>query len=223
MTDEDRSEAIASTAGAPLRAYVALRENGRRLASAWGPGATALDAVLAATGSARDGLSPAEVERATALEVCVAHSFRPVPPARFRRELAHTHRGKRGIALRTEDVEVLYGPTEMLARNLRFERAIERFLDEQGLDQGALESEVAVETFEATQYVMRSRPEAHLAQVYRGSRLVAPEEVSRDSTARLAAGLKDWLFRNVHPDGRMTYKYWPSRGEESSANNMLAP
>src|SRR5215213_8527593 len=86
MTDEDRSEAIASTAGAALRAYVALRENGRRLASAWGPGATALDAVLAATGSARDGLSPAEVERATALEVCVAHSFRPVPPARFRRE-----------------------------------------------------------------------------------------------------------------------------------------
>ena len=29
------------------------------------------------------------------------------------------------------------------------------------------------------------------------------------------------MLTNLHPDGRMTYKYWPSRGNESSANNMI--
>jgi hypothetical protein len=30
-----------------------------------------------------------------------------------------------------------------------------------------------------------------------------------------------WLKNNVHKDGRMTYKYWPSAGKESRANNMI--
>ena len=29
------------------------------------------------------------------------------------------------------------------------------------------------------------------------------------------------MQRNVQPDGRMVYQYWPSRGEESTANNMV--
>ena len=46
-------------------------------------------------------------------------------------------------------------------------------------------------------------------------------DVTQESTAALARTMADWLIRNVHDDGRMMYKYWPSSGEESSANNMI--
>jgi hypothetical protein len=45
--------------------------------------------------------------------------------------------------------------------------------------------------------------------------------VSAVTTAELASELGAWLTRNIGPDGRMTYLYWPSRGEESTANNTI--
>ncbi|HEX6141752.1 MAG TPA: hypothetical protein VFZ01_03470, partial [Geminicoccaceae bacterium] len=33
--------------------------------------------------------------------------------------------------------------------------------------------------------------------------------------------MSGWMRANLHGDGRMTYKYWPSRGEESSADNTI--
>jgi len=64
-------------------------------------------------------------------------------------------------------------------------------------------------------------PAVHAVRMERGSTHVPLEEVTESQVRRLADLLGSWLTRAVHPDGRMTYKYWPSRQEESTANNMI--
>jgi hypothetical protein len=46
--------------------------------------------------------------------------------------------------------------------------------------------------------------------------------VNRAGIEALADGMGAWMTRHVHDDGRMTYLYWPSRGEEPlHLNNMI--
>lgn len=203
------------------RAYIAFRGRGTRLASAWGEGTLSLDALVRAAPAARSALAAAQARNVDTVEICLAHSFRSVDPPAMRRELSNVHRGVRGLALRLNSAHRLHSPTEMLARNLRFDRAIERFLEENGAAFGDLGHGVKVEAFEATQFLLLLDRGPRLVRMHRGNRAVKLREVTRESTEHLAERLKRWLLRNVNADGRMTYKYWPSRGEESTANNML--
>jgi hypothetical protein len=55
----------------------------------------------------------------------------------------------------------------------------------------------------------------------RGNTLFPIEGVTADRVRQLEDDMGRWMTANLHPDGRMTYKWWPSRGEESPSNNMI--
>jgi hypothetical protein len=57
--------------------------------------------------------------------------------------------------------------------------------------------------------------------MFRGNTLVTTEDVTRANVEALAQRMAMWLANQVHDNGRMTYKYWPSSGEESSATNSI--
>lgn len=46
-------------------------------------------------------------------------------------------------------------------------------------------------------------------------------DVTKSNVEVLGGLLGDWMVLAVHDDGRMTYIYWPSREEESDANNTI--
>ena len=59
-------------------------------------------------------------------------------------------------------------------------------------------------------------------ELFRGSTLVPPTPSDEENRAAdLAAGIGRWMLRNVRPDGSLPYKYWPSRGAESPADNAI--
>jgi hypothetical protein len=57
--------------------------------------------------------------------------------------------------------------------------------------------------------------------MHRGNTPVARKDVDQKNVHELADLMGNWLIRQVHEDGRMTYKYWPSPGKEASSNNMI--
>ncbi|BBK32315.1 hypothetical protein EDC65_1113 [Stella humosa] len=56
---------------------------------------------------------------------------------------------------------------------------------------------------------------------HRSGHPVAIAAVTDEWVRALAHRLGGWLLAQTAPDGRLAYKYWPSRGAESAANNSV--
>ena len=175
-----------------------------------------------------DAASPAELRRRVGarpdevVEVCVAEDFRPVEAKRFSRAFSPRARGRLGLEIALRGEVVRLAPTRMLSSNLGFERALEKFLDERGSSPGYFADNGQLRAFSARQYLLVPGNEDEPVELYRGATLVDPEPSSgEDRAADLADGIGRWMIRNLSPDGALPYKYWPSRGTESPADNAI--
>lgn len=198
-------------------AYVALRARGVRLSTAWGEGPTVWDAVLVAISQARGVLSLGQAEALDAIEVCLVRRFTPLNPARPGGRFANVHRGVLGLRLRCGERGLMSAPSQMIARNQSFARVLEQFREESAHEDPEIEAWV----FDADQLLVQLKPTPRIVPLARSGRLVAEGDVSSTSVEAFADGLTDWLHRHVRSDGRMTYRYFPSRGREATANNMV--
>ncbi len=192
----------------PRLAHVTLRRAGKRLASHWSEGKTLAD--LFAT---LPGLAEADT-----VELSLAHPRQRLNRDDLRRAALNRWRGLQGIELRAPGkAPVRIPPLELLTRNLGPDRAIERLAKEAGLPP---ETATDLFQFRADDWLI-DLTSARATRLYRGQELVGEAWIGRDGIADLAAGMQDWLVRQVGADGKTTYKYWPSRGDYSTANNMI--
>ena len=175
-----------------------------------------------------DAASPAELRRRVGarpdevVEVCVTEDFRPVEAKRFSRVFSPRARGRLGLEIAFRGEVVRLAPTRMLSANLGFERALGKFLDERGSSPGYFADNGQLRAFSARQYLLVPGNEDEPVELYRGATLVDPEPSSgEDRAADLADGIGRWMIRNLSPDGALPYKYWPSRGTESPADNAI--
>ena len=165
----------------------------------------------------RVGARPDEV-----VEACLTGETRRVAARRFSRVFYPRARGLVGMDIELRGETVRHSPTRMLAANLGFDRALERFLEEReaGHDEFAAEGELRA--FSADQYLLRPGAGRGPLELYRGSTLVDPEPSSHEARAAdLAEGIAGWMLANLSGDGQLPYKYWPSRGTESPADNAI--
>jgi hypothetical protein len=213
----DESPRLLETDG--VLAYVALRRDGVKLADAWGQGLNGLGSLQAALLAAKKA-TPGQA-RPNTVELVLAHSFTRVSHRDRKRLLANIHRGVWGLEIRYRQTVVRYGPTQMIAENRGFERLIDRFAERLGLSEEAVAREVRLRRFKSGAILVYLAQPTKAVRLFRGNQLVRVEDVTRGQIAALAQRMGDWMIRNVHDDGRMTYKYWPSRGRESEANNMI--
>ena len=209
----DKSHPMPGTGGA---VYVALRESGVKRSHAWCFGEEWRTGFSEALKDAAHGLAPECRPRIDAVEACFANPPRSLSPSEYKQELSNVHRGIRGVVLRNNTVRQAWSPTDMLARNLSFENVFTRFRETAS---PAGPSHVSV--FDAEQFLVLLGDGILVKPMVRGNTYVPLSDVTRIQVQRLADGLGDWLVRQVHDDGRMTYKYWPSRGQESTSNNMI--
>lgn len=205
--------------------YVALREGGQMRHSYW---RYDLELGPLLSGVVEDAIaylsSPTNANRRglDTIELCFTHSYRLVDPAQFDRQLANVHRGIRGIELQYKDQMVRYSPTRMIASNLSFQNAFERFLTQLSLSPEAfLRNGGTIQSFEARQVLIRLAPQVTAVTLHRGNRIVPYEKLSGDVLRDMTRCMGQWMLRQVQLDGRMVYKYFPSRGEESNANNLI--
>ena len=157
------------------------------------------------------------------VEVCRTTEYRPVEPQRFSRVFCNRARGLVGMEITFGGEVDRFAPTRMLAGNLSFRRALERFLSDRDATVEDFAHGGSLRAFSARQLLLRCEADATRAiPLYRGSPLVsAARDGGRDYADDLAAGIAAWMVRNQAADGSLPYKYWPSRGTESPADNAI--
>lgn len=158
--------------------------------------------------------------RGDIVECCVAGAPREVSPSRFSRSFYNRARGLVGIELEYRGARARHAPTQMIANNLSFDRARERFLAEHGITGSEFDSNGRLWRFPARQYLVEVG--GGVEELVRGSTVVpAKLPAGEDRPAALADGIGAWMLANLGPDGGLPYKYWPSRGEDSPADNAI--
>lgn len=203
--------------------FLVARSGGERRAHAWFQAATGPAAVRGAVEAVRNQLTPGQLARVDVLELGWARDFRSVRTRRELEALGEVRRGLLGLELVHQGRAYRYAPTEFIAFNLGFARALERLAARAGVGlpvSGELPGPVRV--FEADSLLVHLEGGApRVTPLYRGNVVVPVEEVTRPLVERLAGLQAGWLLANLGPEGRLPYLYWPSRGEESPENNQL--
>ena len=165
----------------------------------------------------RAGARPDEL-----VEVCVADDFREVAARRFPRVFFNRARGLAGIEFAFDGEVERLAPTRMIAGNLGFERALDRFLENRGIDAGEFRARGTLRAFSARQFLLPGGTGRRPVELVRGSTPVDPTPAAdEDRAGDLATGIGGWMTGNLSADGALPYKYWPSRGEESPADNAI--
>ena len=156
------------------------------------------------------------------VEVCIADDFRGVAPRRFSKVFFPRARGLVGMELAFRGEVARYAPTRMLAANLGFSRALGKFLARGAASFEDFRAEGRLRAFSARQLLLPGAGERRPVELVRGSPPIDPTPTANeDRTADLADGIGRWMIANQSADGEIPYKYWPSRGAESPADNAI--
>ena len=188
--------------------HLTFRHDGKRLASHWCDGSSLADGLA-------DGLRAAP--GATTIELSLPGPRRKINRDDFGRAASNGWRGLNGIELRVGAARLRLAPLEMLTRNLGPSRAVEKLAETAGIP---AEDATGLWQFRSDE-VLIDLTNRRATRLFRGQDIVPQGAITRDSVADMAAQMTAWLVRQVGKDGKTTYKYWPSRGEYSDANNMI--
>ena len=194
--------------------WIAWRSGGRRLSGAWHNETTLSQALR----TARKGLTTGNPD---SIEVCLTRDFTEVVPDMFGKSFFNNGRGRFGLEISVGNVVVHRVPaTDTIASNRSFEREVQRVIEAAKRPAAQVLPELRFRRFH-TEQLLIDLQELRAIRLNRGSQLVAPEDVGPSCLAETIEGLCAWMRNNLHADGRMTYKYWPSRGAESKADNTI--
>lgn len=154
------------------------------------------------------------------VEACVASDTRQVAAHRFSQVFCEGARGVLGIGIVSGESVRRVAPTRMIAANLRFERALDKLLNNEASGANGLAAEDGLRVFSARQFLLPA--DGGQIELFRGSPLVGMHPFQDERrTAEIAEEIGRWMLRNLSPAGALPYKYWPSRGQESPADNAI--
>lgn len=161
------------------------------------------------------------------IEICIARDFRDIPPRQRDIRRWNMYRGIEGVEYQYNSSEMSFCPTRMIANNEDFVDTLRIYIQSFGYSPSVFTSRrFSLRRFRADQFLFipsadNKKSGDTIEEMFRGNKVVRQSEVTKQSVERLANNMADWLVRNIQPDGRLVYKYWPSMGVESSANNMI--
>lgn len=206
---------------APQTVYVALRRKGQRLADTWETDDGLPGTLMRAINNARRALKDGQVNSIDTLEMVLSYSFRDLDSGKDRKTaLTNIHRGMRGYELSYRGKVERFAPTYAIASNRSNKRLLELFQENHNLTNAQMQNDVHYRTFEGVQVLVKlDKMKAVLME--RGNIYVPLTDVTQENTLKTADLAIEWMLNNIHQDGRFTYQYWPSRGKESQARNMI--
>jgi hypothetical protein len=205
--------------GESTAVYVALRAKGKKFGDAWAAEATLKLSLEAAVALARS--QNAKSVEIDTVELVVAHNFEPFEPNKYRVPISNVNRGVTGLELRYRNRLFMLSPTRMLAENKSFNEYINALASYWGLSDEQIMERVRFRSFEAEQFLIRVEPTIDIERMFRGNQVVTYDAVDRDNVVAMAERLSEWMLKNLHADGRMTYMYVPGKGEIRDRNNVL--
>lgn len=199
----------------PEAVWIVLRRHGERLRAGWVP-----------AGPVRDRLGEVldlpEARAAATLEIAAPTGwpgFDPADAAAF----LNRHRGLVGYIFAMGEAQSAVPPTQTIATNSAPAKVLETFLANRGVDR---------QRFRREGRAVACRPEQVLVHLdaadgppvepmYRANRVVRPDDVTGAEAEAMLNRMAGWVRVNMAADGALPYKYWPSRDEHSTADNVI--
>lgn len=167
-------------------------------------------------------LADAVAVGADTLQLDLTYRFRPIGRRLVPVVFVNAWRGLLGLQIRFGDRLERLAPSEMIATNRRFERALRLFCERQGIDEAAFfEGGGTLDAFDARQVLIRLAGEPQATTLFRGAPIVRPDDVDHATVGRMIPELGGWLARNLSADGRLTYAWWPSAARAPEGDNTI--
>ena len=201
--------------------YANFREAGQSRLEDWRKGSHALDALdkIMAAGVKRLGKVKNKIDT---VELNFAHSFQTKDLKEDKRVLSNIYRGIREVEFIHNKQATRYGPTKVLATNRTLKNLVDVFAKKKDISINQVYGNtVRARIFEADQVLLQLEGAGRAIRMIRGNQLVPIESVRFETVKSLSNAHIQWFKNNLLEEGRMTYKYWPSRGAESTSNNMI--
>lgn len=129
--------------------------------------------------------------------------------------------GRDGIFLQCDKRRALLPNSRWLVKNRKPGKMIEVELDGIGCTPEDLVNGKANLTRFDTVHLLQSSGSVKPKPLFRGDTVWPLEDVTPEALEQFLSGTEGWLRANLHEDGRLEYKYWPSRDEYSQSNNLI--
>lgn len=197
--------------GQPI--WLKWRKGGKAIGGGWYEGAS----FAAAYAASREDLAG---QAADCVEICLTRDWRPLPPDMIAQSFPNSASGVAGIAIQIGQALTRITPLESIARNRPLLKEIELLAQAHRLPPEDLITRATIQRFEADQFLLWPEGPRCIA-LCRGGMVVPPLAVGPEMLSQTIQGLSTWMRANLQKSGRMTYKYWPSRGMESQADNTI--
>jgi hypothetical protein len=156
------------------------------------------------------------------LQLTVVTGRRVLTAGSWISELTAEKNGRYGLELTLHGVAERVSPLETISTNRPLKRWLENRLSNKALTPDsflALGGQVAL--LECRQFLMPRRERWDAFETYRGSRLVEQDIPATTLADQIISGIARWFMANQSEDGALPYKYWPSAGTYSQADNTI--
>lgn len=196
--------------------YVCARDKGQKLKSIWVSANS--ETVVTITNSFKEVLTVA-----TSFEIEFLWEKESRILALNNKNQWNSLRGKRALEIKSGGKDVRWSALEMIALNLSFNKAIQRYF-EFNKNHKFSTSSVTACLYKTKQYYCDNRIfNADIAslEMFRGNRVVKMDTISQESVLQSVKGMTYWLSAQVKESGQTNYKYWPSRGSFANSNNAI--
>ena len=202
--------------------YANFREAGQSRFEDWQKGSHALNALDKIIAAGVKRLGKIKKDKIDTIELNFAHSFQTKDLTEHKKVLSNIYRGIRGVEFIHNKQATRYGPTKVLATNRTLNNLVDVFAKKKDISINQVYgATVRTRIFEADQVLLELRDSERAIRMIRGNQLVPIESVRFETVKSLSNAHIQWFKNNLSEEGRMTYKYWPSRGVESTSNNMI--
>jgi len=198
--------------------YISLRADAIEQSTHWALEGSLNDLLISGINESLGDLSQETIDEIDSVELCLTYSFHQISLDQLP---SNIDRGILGLRLSFENQTFAISPTEMIAKNLSFQSVFSRILEQVQTSEDQFSERGIIEIFNCEQVIVLLEPSLRAESMVRGNQLVAIENIDLSTVENFANQASSWMAAQIHDDGRLTYKYWPSRGEESDANNMI--
>ncbi len=172
--------------------------------------------------SPTDLLANLDAHTAETLEVAVFDRQWRVPHEAWHAVFSDAQRGRLGLSISCGDRCRRVTPAEMIATNRSFARCLEAALEDWGLDEAAfLAAGGHLVALSGPQLLIDPQAPRGFLELYRGHALRLLSGDAKREVEGLLQGCVAWLLSQQQESGALTYKYWPSNGRRSKANNTI--
>lgn len=192
---------------------VAARLKGVLTASQWLEGASpyrALQEMLAA--------EPAS----DVLQLTISTGRIPLQHDGWKPALGAERNGRAALEVSLHGVTDRVSPFETISTNRPLLRWFEQWLEKKSLSaETFFKLGGKVSLLECNQFLLTVKPTVAVTQTYRGTTLVPADAEPKALADKVIGGISRWFMTNQAEDGSLPYKYWPSAGTYSTADNPI--